>query len=225
MNVLAFASRKGGSGKSTLAAHLAAYVHGLSLPCLLIDNDPQGSLSLWHGLRKNDALPLKTVTRGIDDILKTAKQNGVEWVFVDTPPSVSVSVIDAIRDATVVIIPCRPGVFDLIAVRETIGYARKARTPYAVVINGAPPKRGEVESPSVTYARECLADWAVPVWGGQITQRASFSLALAEGEGVKEFDTDSSSAVEIGRLWHAIDRSVKAIHDQRKGTGMRRVAA
>jgi chromosome partitioning protein len=225
MNVLAVASRKGGSGKSTLTAHLAAHAHGLSQSCLLIDDDPQGSLWLWNELRKKNALPLKNVTRGIADILKREKQNGVEWVFIDTPPNMSVSVTDAIEAATLLIIPCRPGVFDLMAVRETIGCARKARTPYAVVINGAPAKRGKVESPSVTYARECLATWAVPVWSGQITQRASFSLALAEGEGVKEFDFDSSSAAEIGRLWLAIERSVKAVNDAREGTGMHSAAA
>src|SRR4249919_2449643 len=50
MNVIVFASRKGGSGKSTLAAHLAAHVHKVTKPCLLVDADPQGSLTLWHKL-------------------------------------------------------------------------------------------------------------------------------------------------------------------------------
>ncbi len=225
MNVLTFASRKGGSGKSTLAAHLAAHVHRPSRPCLLVDDDPQGSLSLWNELRKDDALPLKTVKRGILDTLKKAKQNGVEWVFIDTPPNMSVCVTEAIQCATLVVIPCRPGVFDLDAVQETIGYARRARTPYAVVINGAPPKREEVESASVTYAREFLAKLEVPVWGGQITQRAQFSLALAEGESAKEYDAYSHSATEIARLWLAIEKSVRVIHDAREGAAMHRVAA
>lgn len=51
MNVLVFASRKGGSGKSTLAVHLAVHAAKPSKPTLLIDTDPQGSLSLWHELR------------------------------------------------------------------------------------------------------------------------------------------------------------------------------
>jgi cellulose biosynthesis protein BcsQ len=208
-----------------LAAHLAAHVHVPSRPCLLIDDDPQGSLTLWNELRKDDALPLKTVKRSIADILKKAKRDGVEWVFVDTPPNMSVSVIDAIQSATLVIIPCRPGVFDIVAVQETIGFARRTRTPYAVVLNGAPPKRQEVVSPLVTYARECLAELNTPVWGGQITQRTSFSLALAEGEGVKEYDVDSDSTAEIGRLWRAIEKSVKAIRGAREGAVMHRVAA
>jgi chromosome partitioning protein len=225
MNVLAFASRKGGSGKSTLAAHLAAHVHGPSRRCLLIDDDPQGCLRFWNELRRDHALPLKIVKRGITDILKKAKRDGVEWVFIDTPPNISAGVIDAIQAATLVIIPCRPGLFDIVAVQETIGFARRARIPYAVVLNAAPPKRQDVGSPLVTYARECLAELQTPVWGGQITQRASFSLAIAEGEGVKEYDADSFSIAEIGRLWLAVEKSVKAIRGAREGTVTHRVAA
>jgi chromosome partitioning protein len=225
MNVLVFASRKGGSGKSTLAAHLAAHVHRPSRPCLLIDTDPQGSLALWNKLREADALPLKIAQRGITDILKTAKRDGVEWVFIDTAPNMSVSVTDAIRSATLAIIPCRPGVFDLDAVKETISFARQVRTPYAVVINGAPPKRQDVDSPMVIQARDSLGDLRIPVWGGQITQRANFSLALAQGEGAKEYEATSQASAEIGRLWLAVEKSVNAIHGARQGAAMHRVAA
>jgi chromosome partitioning protein len=65
----------------------------------------------------------------------------------------------------------------------------------------------------------------VPVGGGQITHPASFSLALTAGEGVKEYDTASYSTAEIGRLWLAIEKSVKAIHGARDGAAMHRAAA
>ena len=110
-------------------------------------------------------------------------------------------------------------------IQETIGYAREARTPYAVVFNAAPPRRGDVEAPAVTAARECLARLHVPVWGGQISHRANYSLALTEGEGMKEYDANSYSTAEIGRLWQAIEKSVKAIHGARVGAAMHRVAA
>jgi chromosome partitioning protein len=225
MNVLVFASRKGGSGKSTLAAHLAAHIYKPSRPCLLVDDDPQGSLRLWNGLRNYDALPLKTVERNISDVLKAAKRDKVEWVFVDTPPNASFSVIEAIQAATLVIIPCRPGIFDLDAVQETIAMARDVRTPYAVVINGAPPKRGSAESAAVLSARDCLNRLEIPVWGGQITHRTNYSLALAAGEGVKEYDAGDGSVSEIARLWIAIEKSVKAIRRARDGAGMHQVAA
>ena len=225
MNVLVFASRKGGSGKSTLAAHLAAHVCKPSRPCLLVDDDPQASLSLWNTLRNYDALPLKTVERNISDVLKTAKRDKIEWVFVDTPPNASLSVAEAIAAATLLIIPCRPGIFDLDAVQQTVAMAREVHTPYAVVINGAPPKRGNAESAAVTAARDCLTKLEIPVWGGQISHRTNYSLALASGEGAKEYDAGDGSAAEIERLWIAVEKSVKAIRRARDGTGMHRVAA
>lgn len=226
MNVLVFASRKGGSGKSTLAAHLAATVAKPSRRTLLIDADPQGSLSLWHGLRDQEELALRRGVRSLGDTLKAAKQDGYAWAFIDTPPNRSATVVEAIRHATLVVIPTRPSLFDLAAVRETIDLARELRKPYAVVFNAAPAKRNDVESVIVSDARAGLDDLKIPVWSGQITNRSDFSLALRAGEGAKEFDPDSTAAAEMAQLWSAIDRSVKAIHGAYKtARGMHRLAA
>jgi chromosome partitioning protein len=225
MHVLAFASRKGGSGKSTLAAHLALHAHRAMQRCLLIDEDPQASLTLWNGLRQGDALPIKTIKRELVDVLKKAKRRDIDWVFIDTPANVSASVVDAIRAARLAVIPCRPGLLDIDAVQETIDFCRRLDTPYAVVLNGAPPRRAGVESPVVTAARDCLAELKVPVWGGQITHRVSFSLAVSRGEGVQEQDLDQSSCAEIARLWHAIEKSVHVIKGARERPAMHRVAA
>jgi chromosome partitioning protein len=212
MNVIVVASRKGGSGKSTLTAHLAAQASKPSRPMLLIDADPQGSLTLWHELRGGGEPKLKRGARGIGDAVRAAKQDGYAWTFIDTPPTRSSQVVEIIRLATLVVIPARPSIFDLEAVKDTIEMCRDARKPYAVVINGAPPKRGEAEAAIVTEAREGLQALKVPVWAGQITNRADFSLALGTGQGAKEFDAASAAAAELGQLWTAIDRSVKAIN-------------
>jgi chromosome partitioning protein len=212
MNVITVASRKGGSGKSTLTAHLAAYANKASRRCLVIDADPQGSLSLWHSLRKTGEPLLRRATRGIDKLIKAAKGAGLDWVFIDTPPQMSGIVNDAIRAATLVVIPARPSVFDLDAVKETIEYARERRKPYAIVINGAPPRRDANDAPITFAAREILDALQAPVWSGQITQRTTYSLALAEGEGAREFDPESQAASEIAGLFSAVERSLKAIH-------------
>jgi chromosome partitioning protein len=219
MNVIVFASRKGGSGKSTLAAHLAAQVHKSSKPCLLIDADPQGSLTLWHKLRGTNEPALKVANRSVTELIAAAKRDGIEWVFIDTPPNTSSVVEDAIKNATMVIIPARPGVFDVDAVQSTIQSCRAARKPYAVVINGAPARRDEVENRIVAMAREALAIFKAPVWSGQISNRADLLLALGEGEGVREYAADGRGASEITKLWAAIERSVKAIRGNASASG------
>jgi chromosome partitioning protein len=219
MNVIVFASRKGGSGKSTLAAHLAAHVHKSTKPCLMIDADPQGSLTLWHKLRGTNEPAIKSAVNSVSGIIAAARRDGYEWVFIDTPPNTSAVVEDAIRNATMVVIPARPGVFDVNAVQDTIQTCRTARKPYAVVLNGAPAQRDGIESRIVTIAREALTKFRAPVWAGQITNRADLLMALANGEGAREYYAEGRAAAEIGKLWAAIERSVKAIRGQSSAGG------
>jgi len=225
MNVIVFASRKGGSGKSTLAAHLAAQAHKPPCRVLMIDADPQGSLTLWHKLRNSGEPPIAEGSGSVQEAVKKAKRDGYEWVFVDTPPNMSAIVSDAIQAATLVVIPARLTLFDLAAIKETMVLARQLKKPYAVVINGVPPRRDNTESPFVREARAVLNSLNVPVWSGQITQRNAYSLALAEGEGATEYDGKSEAAGEISALWVAIEKSVQAIHGAYEGAAMHRVAA
>lgn len=225
MNVIVFASRKGGTGKSTLAAHLAAHNHSASHPCLLIDADPQGSLTLWHRLRESGEPPLQNGLRGLTETVERARYEGFEWLFIDTPPLMSEQVSEAIQAATLVIIPARPAVFDLDAIKETIAVARTIQKPFAVILNAVQPKRLDSESPMVLRVRRNLADIGAPVWSGQITHRADITLALAEGEGAQEYDASSFAATEIARLWTAIENSVKAINGAYDGTAMHQNAA
>jgi chromosome partitioning protein len=212
MNVITLASRKGGAGKSTLTAHLAACAHAAGRRCLLIDADPQGSLTLWQSLRKDGQPPLESAARGIDRALAFAGIDGFDWVFIDTAPTMWVVVQEAIRAATLVVIPARPGFFDLNAVRETVATARERNKPYAVVLNAAPSRRDDKESPVVAHSRAFLDEHDIPVWHGQISQRTAYALTLAAGASACELAPDSAAAAEVAGLWSAVERSVEAIN-------------
>jgi chromosome partitioning protein len=111
MNVITLASRKGGVGKSTLTAHLAGYANLLGYRSMVVDADPQGSLTLWHsmrarGMRGTDGLGLQNAAQGINRILGSAQLNGCSWVFIDTAPTTWLVVQEAIRAATLLLIRC-----------------------------------------------------------------------------------------------------------------------
>jgi chromosome partitioning protein len=212
MNVITLASRKGGAGKSTLTAHLAGFAARQGQRCLLVDADPQGSLTLWHSRRSDGQPRLETAAHGIDRVLAPAMIDGCEWVFIDTAPTMWVVVKEAIRAATLVVIPARAGFFDIAAVRETAAVAHECNKPYAVVINAAPVKRDDKEMRPVVQTRAELERLAIPVWSGQISHRASYLATLAAGTSVAEAGADSAAASEITKLWTAIERSVEAIN-------------
>jgi chromosome partitioning protein len=213
MNVIVFASRKGGTGKSTLAAHLATFCDKATQSCLLIDADPQGSLTLWHRLRQSRGLSLRNGVSQLPETLAQAERDGIEWVFIDTPPLVSDQVTEAIRAATLIVIPARPAIFDINAVSETIGVARQAQRPFAVVLNAVPPRRLGTESTMATLARRSFTTLGAPVWSGQITHRNHLAMSLNDGGSIGEAAVEARlAAEEIAGLWVAIENSVKAIH-------------
>jgi chromosome partitioning protein len=217
MNVITLASRKGGVGKSTLTAHLAAFAQLMGHRTMVVDADPQGSLTLWHSMRTAGGLALQNASQGINRILASAELNGHRWVFIDTAPTTWVVVQEAIRAATMVIIPVRPGFFDLAAVRETVATARDLNKPYAIVINAAPVKREEKEAPAVALSRAQFDRLSIPVWSGQISQRTAFLGSLAAGLSAGEIGSDPNCTTEIARLWSAIERSVEAINLAQRG--------
>src|SRR5258705_1963120 len=217
MNVITVASRKGGAGKTTLCAHLAAIARSQGHKCQIIDGDPQGSLALCNRLRAEAALPFAAAERGIDRALAMAQVAGAEWVFIDTSPTMWVVVQEAIRAATLVLIPARPGFLDLDAVRETVKTARERNKPYAVVLNACPVKRGAKEAPAVAQSRAWLDKNGIPVWSGQISQRAGFVLSLAAGGSAGEGATQSLAAAEHARLWTAVARPGGALNGASAG--------
>ena len=222
MNIITMASRKGGAGKSTIAAHLAALCHQGGFRTLVIDADPQGSLTLWHSLRPDRQPDLRSGARGIERALAMAVVDGYQWVFIDTAASMWVVAQEAIRAATMVLIPARPGFFDLNAVRETVAAARERNKPYAVVLNATPVKRDDKEAPAVVQSRAFFDTLGIPVWAGQVSQRTGFVLTLAAGASIGEVAPESAAGTEMTGLWSAVERSVAAINAAHAATGTAR---
>jgi cellulose biosynthesis protein BcsQ len=181
-----------------------------SRPTLLIDADPQGSLALWNRVRGSRDLSLHVGTKDLAATLAKARRAGAEWVLIDTPPNAEAPVAKAIWHADLVVIPMRPGLFDVDAVQATIKMCRDLKKPYAVVINASPAKDGS-EDPSVADARGAMQALDVPTWSGQITHRPELSLSLAHGAGVSEFSGGSAGSEEIGSLWRALTRSFEVM--------------
>jgi len=123
-----------------------------------------------------------------------------------------VVVQEAIRAATLVLIPARPGFFDLDAVQETVKTARERGKPYAVVINAAPVRRDDKDTALVAQSRAYFEERQIPLWSGQISQRAGFQSTLAAGASAAEIGPNTAAGAEIAGLWRAVERSIEAIN-------------
>ena len=166
MNVLVFASRKGGSGKSTLAAHLATYIASPTRRTLL-DRCRSARFAV---VLAQDSRQGKSGSPARRPQHRRSRQGGeARRLRVGShryaAGQIERSVAEAIKQATLVIIPMRPGVFDIAAVQDTVALSRELRKPYAAVINGAPPKRHNQEVAIVADARGALNALKIPGLG------------------------------------------------------------
>src|SRR3954466_10967415 len=82
---------------------------------------------------------MRASANGAADVLSAADKDGVAWVVIDSPPHNGPLVSSLMSQATLTLIPVRPGPFDLDAVGATLIMVRSLKAPMACIINAAPP--------------------------------------------------------------------------------------
>ncbi len=204
MKTITIASCKGGSLKTSLTAALAVRAGQDSSKVAMIDlNDDQGSLETWWNLRGKPAQPhLDTANLPIAKRVEALSAT-YDWLFVDTPPYNMPLIEDAIEIADAVLVPVRPGFFDLHAAQDAVDMCRKHKRPYAfllVAVNGN--HKMAAQQAIIGIERAKLG----PLLNTQIKNRQSWVVAIPKGKTGPEIDKEARA--EIGELWNEIQALV-----------------
>ncbi len=198
MKVLALVSSKGGSGKSTIAAYVAVAAVQAGKRVVILDADPQGSLSAWSGRRQTGDVGVISIEPSkVPEAVKRIRERGtVDLVVVDTAGVEDAGAVVVARAADLVLVPCKPTQFDIDGVTNTAAKLSKFGVPFSIVIS-------QVPSGPRDRAREAAVKIAKL---GRIcprftTIRVAYGDALDEGQGITEYDPGSKAAQEIEGLW------------------------
>ena len=162
-------SEKGGAGKSTLAVALA---FAFDLP--IIDLDPMG-VSSGH-LRLRDATKLR--------------QDG--WI-ADFPAGTDLTHTQYLRDADLVIVPCRPTYPDLKGLGQTLRFVKAHAGPstrMCLFANAIAPK-----SSDLNLFVEAVGKHGLPILG-HFTQRVAYGRAGVTGRPFGDLDPIAGQEVE-----------------------------
>jgi len=197
MKIVAIISQKGGAGKTTLAVHLATVAAAAKHSVAVIDLDPQGTATSW-GDRRTAEVPEVVSGQAVrlPALIKTAAQNGADFLILDTAPNADQTASLACRAADLVLIPCRPSTFDLEAIETTLLLAKAATTPAYVVLNAVPPR-----SSIGKEASDGLIARGAKVAPHQLTHRAAFTHGVIDGRSAQEFEPNGKAAEEITALY------------------------
>ena len=202
MTVLTLANSKGGGGKTTIAACLAAELTHRGKGVVLLDADPQQSLTTWHS---NDGmlgkLPLHT------DASEKAAKGAVEAskksiVIIDTAGFASTTLTAILKISDVVLIPCRASALDARGVLATHAMVQSINTngvSVGAVLNAA------TRTALVSHIRNELISAGISVMGCEIGQRTVYAEAELAGsapcwlgkQAVKAAEEISALATEL----------------------------
>jgi len=197
MYVIAFASQKGGSGKTTLAGHIAVEAERTGLgPVVLMDTDPQGSLSQWWNVREAETPAfVRTTENGLASDLAALRASGTGLVVIDTPPAITGTIGKVIAQADLVVIPTRPSPHDLRAAGATVQICEEQNKPLVFALNGAATRARITAEAAIALSHHGAVSPAI------VHQRVDFASAMIDGRTVMELGGSSRSPAEISELW------------------------
>ena len=196
MHIIALIAQKGGAGKTTLALNLACAAAESGDRPAVVDLDPQASACTWAQLRDTEWPAVSSAhAPQLGGALAAVREAGVTVVFIDTAPHAEAAALAAARAADLVLLPCRPGLFDVHAARASRDIASLADTPAVAVLSATPPI-GHL----ATQARDALNSLAIETTSCAVAQRVAHIHAITAGRSVLEHDPASKASVEIRAL-------------------------
>jgi chromosome partitioning protein len=198
MKILVLASQKGGAGKTTLAAHLAVAASSKNIgPVVLLDTDPQGSLSAWWNSREESEPALASTKLGeLEAKLMALDEAGFALAVIDTPPAITSAIKEVVKLADLVLIPTRPSPHDLRAVGSTVDIAIENSRPFAFVVTQA-----KSNAKLTVQAMAALSEHG-PVAKAIVHDRVDFASSMVDGRTVMEIAPKSKSSDEV---WNLLD--------------------
>jgi chromosome partitioning protein len=191
---IAIIAQKGGVGKTTMAVNLTV---AAGPKTALFDLDPQESAVIWADRRKAEAPHVEFLTeRRLSDGLNAAEQQGFTLAIIDTPPAAGPQAFTAAEAADLVLIPCRPSLVDLDAIRRTAQLIKSAGIIAYVVFNAAPPGATTL----LEDARAIVEATGLVVAPVVLRERSAYRAAWPLGKGVSETEPNGKASEEITAL-------------------------
>ncbi len=211
--VIAVLNLKGGCGKSTIAINLACALSGPGDSVLLLDNDSQGTSSLWLSRGRlpvrGQFMPLENDEDG-ERLMRVVASSKERYVVLDAPAHVGAAALAAGKIADLVLVPVTASGVDLAATRAIVDLIHKARvqrrseTPKCLIV----PSKIDRRTDAGRRIDEHAGSFGESV-GPAVHQRTAFVESFGAGQWIGEYAPDSPAHYDIISLAIAVKRTLR----------------
>lgn len=199
MRTISLIAQKGGSGKTTLALHLAAAFSASGASTLVLDLDPQTSAMEWKDARGEPAPEVESIVPSrLARAVGVARESGADVLILDTAPHAEATALEAARHSDLILVPCRPSIMDLRALRKTVDLLRLAGSSNVWAVMNGVDVRGTVADEAAEFI---ATDLGLPVCPVRIADRVALSRCLIEGRVAQEIEPTGKAAAEVRQFY------------------------
>lgn len=209
--IISFVSQKGGTGKSTICSNVAVAFSKKKKDVLIVDADPQKSISLWNGYREETRYPKITCIQKTGNLTKTLKEMKKKFdvVLVDCSGADSLESRSALVTSNLMISPVGCSQLDLDTLPKVIQTIEEASTFNTELISkfvlSRSPTRYKRE---INETKKYLSDIGIQPLQSIIYERTVYRDAITNGSSILEMN-DAKAKIEFNEVFKEVLQCLK----------------
>ncbi len=162
-------NNKGGLGKSTLSVMLT-HAYAKTAKVGIIDVDPQRSLTNIAKLIPSYNLPL------VECSIKDISDLEHKIIIADMPPQIVADTLEVLQMSNIIIMPCKPSIFDAVSTIKTFRYIQANTDTKAVVVLNMV----QSNTNAIAETKKMLMEHDIPILKTVIKNRIVYSDSISQ---------------------------------------------
>jgi len=198
--IISLINQKGGAGKTTAAINIASCLAEENKRILLVDSDPQGSVTQWQSIAGKKEFEVMHLPRPIAKKDFKGITSQYDHIVIDPPPAIEDITRSVIEVSQLAVIPIAPSPLDIWSSSETVELVKELQKKYPKLVVRILVYRKISGTRLAREAREAMEAYNLDIFKTEISQRIAYVEAMISGLSVLQYEPKSKAADEFKSL-------------------------